>query len=237
MMENHSYADIIGNSQAPYLNSLVGKGKSLTRMFAITHPSQPNYVALFSGSTHGITNDSCPRHLSGANLGRELLDARRSFAGYSEGLPKTGSPTCTAGAYARKHVPWSDFASVPAALNKPFTAFPTNYATLPTVSFVIPNLNHDMHDGTIAQGDTWVRQHLAGYANWAAKNGSLLIVAWDEDDRSASNQIPTIVVGAGITPGRISTRVTLYSLLRAIEDRYHLHRAGASATAAAIPLG
>jgi acid phosphatase len=236
VMENHSYADIIGSSQAPYINALARRGKSLTQMYAITHPSEPNYLALFSGGTRGIADDSCPHTFSSNNLGHQLLAARRTFAGYSEGLPMTGSTVCTAGAYARKHVPWVNFANLPTSVNKPLTSFPTTYSSLPTVSFVIPNLNHDMHDGTIRQGDTWLQHHLGGYANWAAKNASLLVVTWDEDDTSANNHIPTAIVGAGITPARISTHLTLYSLLRTIEDRYGLARLGGAATAPAIPL-
>jgi phosphatidylinositol-3-phosphatase len=236
VMENHSYSDVIGSSQAPYLNSLARQGRSLTRMYAITHPSEPNYVALFSGTTHGLTDDSCPHRYTGSNLGRELLDAHRTFAGYSEGLPGTGSTACSAGAYARKHAPWVNFADLPTSVNKPLSSMPTDYARLPTVSFVIPDLNHDMHDGSVRQGDTWLKQHLGGYARWAAAHDSLLVVTWDEDDRSESNRIPTVVVGARVTAGRVGTRLTLYSVLRMLEDRYGLHRLGASATAPAIPL-
>jgi phosphatidylinositol-3-phosphatase len=236
VMENHSYSDIIGGSQAPYINALARQGKSLTQMYAITHPSQPNYLALFSGGTRGVTNDSCPHTFWSNNLGHQLLVAGRTFAGYSESLPRTASTVCTSGAYARKHAPWVNFGNVPASTNKPLTSFPTSYASLPAVSFVIPNLDHDMHDGTIRQGDTWLQQHLGAYKKWAANNNSLLVVTWDEDDRSASNHIPTVIVGAGITPARVSTHFTLYSLLRTIEDRYGLTRLGGAATAPAIPL-
>ncbi|HEX3336828.1 MAG TPA: alkaline phosphatase family protein [Jatrophihabitans sp.] len=236
VMENHSYGEIIGNAQAPYINALGRRGKSLTQMYAITHPSEPNYLALFSGGTRGVTDDSCPHTFATNNLGHQLLATGRTFAGYSEGLPKTGSTVCAAGAYGRKHAPWVNFADLPASVNNPLTAFPTTYSSLPTVSFVIPNLNHDMHNGTIRQGDTWLQQHLGGYANWAVKHNSLLVVTWDEDDRSASNRIPTVIAGAGITPARISTHFTLYSLLRTIEDRYGLTRLGGAATARTIAL-
>jgi hypothetical protein len=206
-------------------------------MFAITHPSEPNYIALFSGSRHGLKDDSCPHAYSSANLGSELRAAKRSFVGYSESLPRAGSTVCNAGAYARRHVPWIDFTNLPRSVNQPWSAFPKDYAKLPTLSFVIPNVNHDMHDGTVKQGDTWLQQHLSAYARWAKTHQSLLVVTWDEDDNSQSNQIPTVIVGAGITPGRITTRVTLYSLLRLFEDLYGLHRLGASATAPAIRLG
>ncbi|MDQ2796150.1 MAG: alkaline phosphatase family protein, partial [Actinomycetota bacterium] len=159
-----------------------------------------------------------------------------SFTGYSEGLPDAGSAVCTAGSYARKHVPWTDFASLPSSVNQPFTAFPTNFATLPTVAFVIPNLDHDMHDGTVGQADTWIRQHLDRYATWARTHHSLLVITWDEDDRSENNRIPTFVVGANVPAKQVSNRLTSYSLLRALEDRYTLPRLGASASAPALSL-
>ena len=64
--ENHSYSEIIGSSDAPYINSLATEGALFTQSFAVAHPSQPNYLALFSGSTHGITNDSCPHTFADA---------------------------------------------------------------------------------------------------------------------------------------------------------------------------
>lgn len=237
MMENHAYSQIIGSRDAPYLSSLARSGANLTRMSAITHPSQPNYVALFTGSTHGVIDDRCPVHVPGANLGTQLLHAHLGFAGYAEGLPRTGSTTCVAGPYARKHVPWADSADLPPSVNRPFTDFPHDFASLPTVSFVVPDLDHDMHNGSVAQGDSWVRTHLSAYASWARTHQSLLIVTWDEDDdRSAANRIPTIIVGAGVRAHTVDRAVTLYSLLRLVEDRYALPHLGAAARAASIPL-
>src|SRR3954469_749859 len=60
VFENHGYSQIIGSSSAPYFNSLATGGANFTNYAAITHPSQPNYFAMFSGSTQGITDDSCP---------------------------------------------------------------------------------------------------------------------------------------------------------------------------------
>ena len=128
MEENHSYSDIIGNtSQAPYMNSLASQGALMTSSFGVTHPSEPNYMALFSGNTDGLTADSCPvSESTTANLGSELLAAGDTFKGYSEGLPATGSTTCTSGEYARKHSPWINFSNVPAADSLPFSSFPTS---------------------------------------------------------------------------------------------------------------
>jgi phosphatidylinositol-3-phosphatase len=236
--ENHAYGEIIGNSSAPYFNQLARSGRLLTRTYAITHPSEPNYLALFSGSTHGVTDDSCPHTFAGWNLGAQLIAHHRTFVGYAQSLPNAGSPVCTSGEYARKHAPWVNFADLPAKrTNRPFTAFPRDYAHLPTVSFVVPNLDNDMHDGTIAQADTWLRTNLGGYARWAGRHHSLLIVTWDEDDGSSGNHIPTIIVGAGVKSGRDTHRATLYSLLKLIETEYRLRLLGGAGSAPAISLG
>ncbi len=234
MEENHSYSDIIGSSQAPYINSLAAEGALFTESFAITHPSQPNYLAIFSGSTQGITDDSCPHTFSTASLESELLAAKKTFTGYSEGLPQAGSLVCTSGEYARKHVPWTDFSKDNPNDNQPFTSFPTDFTQLPLVSFVIPNLLDDMHDGTIQEGDTWLQSNLSAYANWAMSNNSILIITWDEDDGSESNQIPTIFVGEQVKPGKYSEKITHYNVLRTIEQMYKLKHLGASASAKPI---
>jgi acid phosphatase len=216
MEENHSSSDIIGSSSAPYINSLANQGALFTQSFAVTHPSQPNYLALFSGSTQGITDDSCPPTFTTGNLASELLAAGLTFTGYSEDLPRAGSTVCTSGAYARKHSPWVNFSNVPSSDNQPFSGFlsSSNYKALPTVSLVIPNLNNDMHDGTVQQGDTWLKHNINAYAQWAKQNNSLLIITWDEDDGSQSNQIPTILVGQSVKAGTYSETINHYNVLR-----------------------
>ena len=234
VMENRGFADVIGNPQAPYLNSLSEQGVSLTRSYAVAHPSEPNYLALFSGSTHGLTSDACLAPLSSPNLASELSASGYTFTGYSESLPQAGYTGCGVGGYVRKHNPWVDFTNLAPAINQPFAAFPRNYNQLPTVSFVIPNLNHDMHDGTINQGDQWLQDHLSSYAGWTYGHQSLLIVTWDENDGARANHIPTILVGAGLLSRTDSTPSTHYTLLRMIEDCYGLPLLGASATAPSL---
>ncbi|MEW1866051.1 MULTISPECIES: alkaline phosphatase family protein [unclassified Streptomyces] len=236
MEENHSYADIIGNtSSAPYMNQLASQGAVLTGSFGVTHPSEPNYMALFAGSTYGLSADTCPvNEGTAANLGSELLAAGKTFKGYSEGLPSTGSTTCSSGAYARKHSPWINFSNVPTSDSLPFSSFPSDYSSLPTVSFVIPNLDDDMHDGTITQADTWLKNKMSAYATWAKANNSLLIVTWDEDDYTENNQIPTLFVGANVAAGHYSENVNHYNVLATLEQFYGLGKVGSSASAAPV---
>ncbi|HEU4360293.1 MAG TPA: alkaline phosphatase family protein [Mycobacterium sp.] len=238
--ENRSQDNIIGNKAAPYLNQLAAGGAMMSQSFAETHPSQPNYFALFAGSTLGVTDNSCPVNAGATpNLASQLLANGRTFMGFAEGLPAVGSTVCSAGAYARKHAPWVNFSNVPPAFSVPFSVFPPPnrpqaYSGLPTVSFVIPDGNNDMHDGSIAQGDAWLQQNLSGYAEWAKANNSLLIVTWDEDDNTARNQIPTIFYGAHVKPGTYATPISHYNVLSTIEQMYGLPKLGLAARAPAI---
>jgi phosphatidylinositol-3-phosphatase len=234
VLENHPYGELIGTSSTPFLTSLASAGAVLTQSYAITHPSEPNYLALFSGSTQGLSDDSCPHAFSGPNLGSSLLAAHDTFTGYSESLPSAGYTGCSAGAYARKHNPWVNYAALPAAVNQPMTAFPANFAQLPDLAFVVPNLNDDMHDGTIAEGDQWMKAHLSGYVSWMKTHNSLLIVTTDEDDRSHANHITTIMVGAHVKPGTDNTRTNHYGVLRTLLDSFGLSAFAGAATAAPI---
>lgn len=234
VMENHSNTDVIGNTAAPYINSLADSGANFSQSYAITHPSQPNYLALFSGSTQGVTDNSCPHTFNTANLGAELIANGLSFTGYSESMPYDGYTGCSSGAYARKHSPWVNWSNVPASSNLTLNAFPSDYTQLPTVSFVTPNLNNDMHDGTVAQGDTWLKDHFDGYVQWAKTHNSLLVLTFDEDDNSSGNRIPTVFVGASVKAGTYSGRIDHYNVLRTLEDAYDLPHAGASESATPI---
>lgn len=230
MEENHSYSDIIGNADAPYINALAQAGALFTNSFAISHPSQPNYLDLFSGSNQGVTDDSCPHTFKKvANEESELLAKALTFRGYSEGLPNRGSEVCTQGEYARKHVPWTNFTNDPGKYSLPFTSFPVDYGKLPAVSWVIPDLLDDMHDGTVTEGDTWLNDNLSGYATWAQSHNSLLIVTWDEDDGSQNNQVATIFVGQMVKPGRYGEKIDHYTVLRTIEAMYGLKALGNAA--------
>jgi phosphoesterase family protein len=207
--ENKDFEQILGRKRgAPYIRQLAAEGASFTRMFGEEHNSEGNYFWLFSGSNQNVgfldqvpsaaTHPEYP--FKASNLGEQLIKKGLSFKGYSESLPAIGSavevdpPNCKGKGcvYGRKHVPWISFANVPngtapeTSSNLRFADFPTDYAQLPTVAFVIPNLNNDMHNGkpanSVPAGDAWLRQNLDGYYQWAKTHNSLLIVTFDESD-------------------------------------------------------
>lgn len=239
VMENHDFGNIIGNIDAPYINSLAAAGANFTQSYAIEHPSQPNYLDLFSGANQGVTDDSCPHTFATANLANELIYAGFSFIGYSEDLPVDDATTCSSGAYKRKHNPWVNFTNVPAQSNQPLTAFPDDFSTLPTLSFVIPNQCHDMHGQTgctsnlVANGDAWVQAHLGAYVQWAPAHNSLFVLTWDENDGSVPNQIATVFTGALVVPGDYDGRIDHFSVLSTLEAMYGLPFTG-SANADAV---
>jgi len=232
--ENRSYGQIIGNSLASYINELAGQGALFTASHGTGHPSQPNYIALFSGTNQGITSDSCPNSLTAPNLATALNAKGLTFGGYAEDMPSVGFQGCSWHRYARKHAPWVNFTNVPSRFQMPFSQFPSDFRLLPTVSFVIPNLDHDMHDGTVQQADQWLRQHLDSYVHWAKTHNSLLIVTWDEDDFSQRNRIPTMFVGPMIRKGTYGQNINHYNVLRTIEDMFWIKRLGNSAEVAPV---
>ncbi|MEY9944152.1 alkaline phosphatase family protein [Kitasatospora sp. GAS1066B] len=239
VLENHAYGQIVGNPDAPYLNgTLKAGGADLTDSHALTHPSEPNYYALFSGSTQGRTDDSCVAvgSLGAPNLGAELLAAGERWASYNESLPNQGSTLCAGGEYAQKHNPWFGFGNVPLDTAHTFAQFPADYSTLPKVGFVIPNLCDDLHDCPVATGDAWLKNNLGGYASWAQSHNSMLVVTFDEDDNGPTNQIPTLLYGQHVTPGSTAgARYTHLDLLRTLEDLAGLtSHAGGAATAGDI---
>jgi hypothetical protein len=217
VMENHSLKDVLDGGGAAFLEDLARRGALFTQSFAVAHPSQPNYFALFTGSTFDIADDGF-HLLEAPTLAGTLTRAGKSFAGYVE----RGSP--------RKHNPWESFRESRGV--ERVGALPADFATLPTVSFVIPNLRNDMHDGSIADGDRWLKEHLGRYAEWCTQHNSLLIVTFDE--ASGDDPIPTIFLGAGVAPGRYEQRITHYAVLRTIEAMYDLPSLARSASEAPI---
>jgi acid phosphatase len=220
--ENHGPSAALGMQ---YLASLRRTGATFLDSHGVAHPSEPNYLALWSGSTHGLTSDACPVDLGSApSLGSQLLDSGRTVAGYAEGLPAPGSTACTAGDYARKHNPLADFtATAGAAHNLPFTAFPSDLGTLPAVSLVVPDLQHDAHDGSIEAADQWLHDELGAYAAWAPSHDSLLIVTFDESEgNSTANRILTVLTGAHVRHGAYREVIDHLRVLHTVESSFGL---------------
>jgi acid phosphatase len=217
MMENRDYNLIVGNSGAPYINkTLIPQAALMTNSHAIGHPSQPNYIAFFSGSTQGVQDDNCPYTFSTANVGAELISAGETFAGYSESMPSNGYTGCTTQLYARKHNPWVDFTNVPASSNLVYKGFPKSP---PMLTVIVPNLCNDMHDCSTKTGDTWLKKSLPAVLAYNKAHDGLLILTWDEaaPDANGKNQIATLLIGAMVKPGSYSQNITHYSVLHTIE--------------------
>jgi hypothetical protein len=230
MFENHAYSQINGSSSAPYFNSLAGQGAKFTQSFAVTHPSEPNYLAIFSGSTQGVTNDNCPLTFNGNNIANQLLTSGKTYKSYSEGLPSDGYTGCSSGNYRRKHNAAPNFPNVPASSNVRYSTFPSsaNYASLPKVSYVAPDMCNDMHDCSVGTGDTWLHNNMDAYAQWAKTHNSLLIVTFDEDNGSSSNHIFTTFVGAHTQVGAFTNQINHYNVLSTIESAYSLSHLNAA---------
>jgi phosphatidylinositol-3-phosphatase len=229
--ENRGYEQIMDKLNInSYIQALAMRGVVFTQSYGVTHPSQPNYLALFSGVTHGITNNACPNSFDSDNLATRLLDKGLSFVSFAEALPNVGDVTCISGEYHRKHNPVSNWQGtrVAAELNKRFADFPQDFSKLPTISFVIPDQDNDMHDGSFEAADDWLKTRIAPYADWAMEHNSLLILTWDEDNYQADNHIVTILVGPMVKAGKSAQRINHYSVLRTLLDFYDLPALGAS---------
>ena len=241
--EDHSYSEILGDvapvpqvwavspppfvGNAPSLRELAKNGASFTNAFSVGNHNSVDYQAIFSGL---IPTRGTPAPYSTPNLATELEAAGLSFGGYSEGLPRMGYNGDGPGDYTRAHNPWVDFSNVRASDNLPFARFPGDYSRLPTVSYVVPDEQHNMHSGTVLDGDMWFQGNIARYANWAMSHNSLLIVTWDESHQS-NDQIPTLFFGPMVKRGLYSEHMTQANILRTIEDMYGLAPTGRSAQA------
>jgi acid phosphatase len=211
--ENKLYSLVVGNPDAPYINSLLSNAAVFTNYHALTHPSQPNYLALFSGSVQGVTNNTAPAPGSpfatpkpGEPADRSGTDVRRVFGGSAGGgLSGTGvqqlPPPSQSVVELHERPPES---------NLPYTRFPAPdaFGSLPTVSFVIPSLLNDMHSDSIGRGDTWLKDNLDAYIRWAADHYSLFILTFDESNAADSNHILTLFIGPMVRPGFYAERST-----------------------------
>lgn len=241
--ENHGYGQIVGSANAPYINQLIKTGALFTNSHGVGHPSQPNYLALFSGDIQGVKNDKCLEGrmpFTTANLGSSVLQNGFTFKGYAETTPSVGYMDCQSKIsaptksylYARKHAPWVNWLGVgknnfPDSLSLPMSQFPTDYNQLPSLSFVIPDMDNDMHNSgqpgaaaSIKRGDDWLKEKLGNYINWAQQHNSLFILTFDEDDFTKQSHILTLFNGPIIKPGEYPEKINHYNLYHTIEVIY-----------------
>ena len=227
IMENKSFG--VASAQ-PYTQTLMAQGATFNRSFAVTHPSQPNYFALFAGGTLGVTTDACPAPgspFSAENVGHALVTAGKSWRAYSENLPVAGGTACSydgsasSGLYTRKHDPWTYFTNLDHLNERPYTDLAADLAgnTLPNLAYVIPNNCHNSHNSstpgcTAADADNWLSQNIPPILDKLGPNG-LLVLTSDEDDGASGNRILTVFVGPHVIPGAVSNvSVSHYTMVR-----------------------
>jgi acid phosphatase len=245
VFENKGKDAVVGNPTAPTFARLSRRYATLTNYRAVAHPSLPNYLALVSGSTQGIVDDCGTCVVSARNLADTLEEAGKTWKTYAEGLPRPGFTGTFAGRYARKHDPFLYFKDVLVSRTRrervvPLSAFAADLAArrLPSFSLVVPDLCHDMHDCSVAKGDSWLASFLPPLLTSGVLRGGALFVVFDESDNSSvggGGVVPAYVAGPLVRAGS-QTNVVLdhYSLLRTIEDGLGLPPLGLSASATPI---
>jgi phosphatidylinositol-3-phosphatase len=244
VFENKEYDQVIADHAAPTFAALTRRYALLTDYRGVAHPSLPNYLALVSGATHGVTSDCTDCVVHARNLADTLARAGRSWKTYAEGLPSSGFTGPWTGRYAKKHDPFLYFSDVignPDRLRRvvPLTAFRADLRAhrLPDFSLVVPDLCHDMHDCPVSTGDHWLAGFLRPLLSAGVLAGGAVFVVFDEGTSSAGGggHVPALVLGPTVRAGvRATQPLDHYSLLRTIEDSWHLARLGRSAAASPI---
>lgn len=214
-MENHGLDQINGSPDAPYLNSLAGECGLATNYSGVSHPSLPNYIALTSGSTQGIDDDT-GHPVNGPSLFGLLGTGWRSL---EESMP-ANCDHHSGGEYALKHNPAAFYTPVAAQC----AAQDVPLANPPDVSarftFITPNLCDDMHDCSTRTGDTWLSREVPMILSGAEyrAGATALFITWDEND-SGGALVPCYVIAPSVAPGtRSSAPFDHYALLRTTED-------------------
>jgi phosphatidylinositol-3-phosphatase len=224
VMENKTADEALSS---PFTSSLAQQYASLTNYHAISHPSLPNYLAMTSGDTYGITDDGY--HQLGTNdLGHQLSAAGISWRAYMEGM--SGGCMSSGDQYALKHNPFAYYGgSCPANVVDASALQADLVGSTPRFVWITPNLCNDTHDCPVATGDGWLRTEVGLItASPAWLHGGVLLLTWDEDD---SGPIATIVVAPNLKAHASAIYHDHYSLLATIEDRLGVPRLGNARTA------
>lgn len=231
VMENHSAGQAL---DGPFTSSLARQYGVAKNYHAVAHPSVPNYLALSSGSTWGVEDDSY-RVLPRQDIGTSLTRAGVSWRAYMEGLTGAGcldSPV----PYDPGHNPFAFYGGACPRNVVPLTSLAGDLAgNTPRFSWITPDRCHDTHDCDVAAGDDWLRQQVGQImASPAWKSNGVLFITWDEDDSSSDNHVLTLVVAPGVAHRASSRLYTHYSLLATMEDLLGVGRLGQSSQAAAM---
>jgi hypothetical protein len=231
VMENKAATSVRG-SAAPATTSIAARCGRAADYHAVTHPSLPNYIALTSGSTHGITDDSNPskHRIGGSSIFSVVAAAHRRWATYAESMPKPCVGT-SSGRYAVRHNPATYYQSLgrTCAANDLPMGTPTSgglatalrTGALPAFTLMIPNLCNDTHDCSVATGDRWLGRWLTTITSSPtyAAGRTAVFVTWDEDDNTRVNKVLLVVVAPSVRPGTvIRGAYTHLNLLRTTED-------------------
>jgi phosphatidylinositol-3-phosphatase len=241
VFENKARGSVLGSPDAPTFNSLASRYAVLAGYRGVTHPSLPNYLALVSGSTQGITTDCTSCTTGGRSLADTLAANGRTWKTYAEGLPRPGWTGAASGRYVKRHVPFLYFRRVlarPARLRNvvPLSALSRDLAAkrLPDLALVVPDMCHDMHDCSVSTGDAWLARFLPPLLRSRQLANSAVFVVFDESD-SADPWVAGLALGPLVRPGSVfAPAVSHYGLLRTIEDAWGLPRLGGSAQAAPV---
>jgi phosphatidylinositol-3-phosphatase len=243
VMENKEYGSIIGDADAPYINRLAARYGLATKSYGVRHPSLPDYLALTSGSTHGIDSDCTDCHVNGRNVVDQLEAARITWKAYMEDMPKPCFRGAGSDGYAKKHNPFAYYDAIvrDRARCRRMVGFgqlarDLRADRLPSFSFIVPDLCNDTHDCDVAQGDRFLARTVPPLRRQLGPHG-FLVLTYDEGDSDAGccgvargGRIATVVLGPDVRPGTRDARpVDHYGVLATIERAFGLGRLGAAA--------
>ena len=240
VMENKEQGRVLGSRSAPFLNRLARRGGVAAQSYGVRHPSLPNYIALVSGSTQGITDDCTGCSANAPNIAGQLEAAHRTWGAYLEGLPRPCARPAFAGRYAKKHDPFAyddSIAADPARCRRrmPLRRLAADIRgdRLPDFAFIAPDLCNDTHDCSVRTGDRFLARVVPAVVSALGPHG-FLVVTYDEGDSdrgccggSHGGLIATVVAGPDVRPGaRMTQPIDHYGVLGSIEDAFDLARLG-----------